>query len=346
MPDLTTYGWNEYFPATVPSARMGHAMCWDGTRVIMFGGGTSGVFGSGDNAETWEFDGTDWNQLSPASSPSARKWHTMVFDGTDIILHGGAGSPTGSAGFQDTWVFDGSDWTDVTPGGTKPTGRSRHLAAWNGSAMIIYGGQTLAAVKKDTWSWNGSAWTQLTPTHYIDDIRGLGAGAEDGRAGMPGVWDGARVLTFSGFSDAGGGGEFQSANYQESGGGTWQYASSDWTQVGPSTNPDARWGQGFCITDDDQKTIMFGGNDSFVGGVGDSFNRETWQYDGSDWDLLLNVGPSVRAAPMVWDDVNARGILFGGRSIGGTSAVTEDDTWIFSGPPATRVIHLRGISTP
>lgn len=344
MPDLTTYGWNQVFPATSPSARWGHAMVWDGSRVVMFGGATN-KNGTGTVSDTWEYDGTTWTDLSPATTPGDRFGHSMVWTGSSVFMFGGFQGGVGAV--ADIWEFDGSDWTDVTPGGTNPTARSYHSAAWNGSAMIVYGGLAGSSVKKDTWSWSGSAWTQLTPTHYVENIKHTAPGfGQDGRAGIPTVWDGTRILGFSGFSDPGGGGEFQTSNYQESGGGTWQYASSDWTQVGPSTNPDARWGQAFCITDDDNKTIMFGGNESFVGGLGNAYNKETYQFDGTDWDLLLLTGPSVRQAPMVWDDVNARAILFGGREVGGTSETTDDETWIFSGPPADRVIHLRAIATP
>lgn len=333
MPDFSTYAWNQLGTAdglvTVPTARFGHAMVWDGSRIIMFGGGTATPVASGNLAETWEFDGTDWNQLAPATSPPARKYHSMVWDGTQVIMFGGATATSGASGTTDTWVFDGSDWTDVTSG-TAPPARFRHTMAWDGSRVIMYGGQTGSVVKRDTWKYEAGAWTQLTPTNHIDNIRKTLPGSGlDGRAGMPSVWDGARVVVFSGFSDSGGGGEFQTNPFFESGGGTWVYASSDWTQDGPTTNPAARWGQGFAVTDDDQKILMFGGNVSYVGGMNNAYTSETWEYD-TDWTQLLVSGPGARDTFMVWDDVTARALIFGGRkSVSGVDTMI-DETWEFA----------------
>lgn len=344
MPDFSTYNWRELSPADQPSARQGHAMVWDGTRIIMFGGGNVYHHGLGNNAETWEYVGGNWNQLAPATSPSARRYHSMVWDGTQVILHGGHST----VDLQDTWTFDGTTWTDVTPGGTKPSVRYRHLAVWDGTRMLIYGGVTVfQLVSKDTWEFESGAWTQLTPTNYIPNVQHVGTPlSDDGRAGMTGVWDGTRILTFSGYSDGGAGGEFTSSGYQEPGGGTWQYATADWSQVGPATNPDARFDHGFCITDDDQKLLMYGGNVTRVSQDGNGFINETWQYDGSDWtELSATINPGRRETVMVWDDVNARALLFGGGDMGDPTGADAafNDTWEFAAdaPPLADVYTIR-----
>lgn len=78
-------------PATSPSARFGHSMAYDAARqrVILFGGGgpgSTGVFN-----DTWAWDGKNWTQLFPKTSPSARLEAMMVYDSNRkrIVLHGG-----------------------------------------------------------------------------------------------------------------------------------------------------------------------------------------------------------------------------------------------------------------
>src|SRR5438067_1009208 len=64
---------------------------------------------------------TDWTELSPATSPSARAAQAEAFDSStgDLVLFGGVG-PSGF--LDDTWTFDGSDWTQLFPS-TSPSAR-------------------------------------------------------------------------------------------------------------------------------------------------------------------------------------------------------------------------------
>jgi hypothetical protein len=44
--------------------------------VVVFGGGSAGV----DQNGTWAWNGTDWTQLSPTTSPAAREEFGTVWD--------------------------------------------------------------------------------------------------------------------------------------------------------------------------------------------------------------------------------------------------------------------------
>src|SRR5262249_5957183 len=62
--------------------------------------------------DTWEWDGIDWTQRAPASSPPARSGHVLAFDasrGRTVLF--------GSSSFGDTWEYG-----PVAPGAWVPFG--------------------------------------------------------------------------------------------------------------------------------------------------------------------------------------------------------------------------------
>ena len=69
-------------------------------QMILFGG----FDGSGFQNDTWNWDGTTWTQLTPATSPSARFEASMAFDPAtgQMILFGGENSGV----LGDTWNWD------------------------------------------------------------------------------------------------------------------------------------------------------------------------------------------------------------------------------------------------
>ena len=85
-------------------------MAYDNSRrvSVLFGGSGN----TGSSSSTWEWDGTNWTQKSPATSPPARLWAAMTYDSarSRMVLFGGDG-PNGLLG--DTWTYDGSTWTQM-----------------------------------------------------------------------------------------------------------------------------------------------------------------------------------------------------------------------------------------
>jgi hypothetical protein len=144
--------------ATAPPPRSNTTAAWDRRRqkLVTFGGdapGGSGCsFGSQTfprdgvpddaaratppSAETWEFDGSVWNQQVTPSSPPSRSLHQMAWDegkGTILVVGGddcGCNEVVRDPGFrpeleENAWDYDGSDWTraDIPP--TAPPGFTR-----------------------------------------------------------------------------------------------------------------------------------------------------------------------------------------------------------------------------
>src|SRR4029077_13348463 len=70
--------------------------------VVVFGGGSSAE----DQNITWAWDGSDWTQLSPAKSPSAREGLGTIWDPANqrFLVFGGMDFTTGKF-YGDTWTL-------------------------------------------------------------------------------------------------------------------------------------------------------------------------------------------------------------------------------------------------
>jgi uncharacterized protein (TIGR03437 family) len=153
--------WTKATPQTSPPARAGHGMAYDSVhgQVIVFGG--TGCNGSGaettveDLNDTWAWDGTNWTQLSPKNSPSARSSFAMAFDATDgqVVLFGGANGNGGD--LNDTWIWDGTNWTQESPQAS-PSARDSYSLAYDSarSQIVLFAGRP--GILADTWLWTGA----------------------------------------------------------------------------------------------------------------------------------------------------------------------------------------------
>jgi hypothetical protein len=158
--------WNELLPTRHPGARWTHGMVTDEMRqrIVLFGGLSSDQPGSG-LAETWEWDGSNWTQVTTANAPSARGVHgALAYDSVRrrVVLRGGGTFP-GQTIHGDTWEYDGSNWTEIA--GAGPTARVAPAIAFDKARghVLLFGGGTWGPYSGDTWTWNGTAWAELTP---------------------------------------------------------------------------------------------------------------------------------------------------------------------------------------
>jgi hypothetical protein len=128
--------------------------------VVLFGGLTSTVPQVND---TWEWDGANWIQRTPATSPPARYHHAMAYDATRqrVVLFGGF---VGGIPLADTWEWDGNTWIQRQPA-TSPPARGYHVMAYDAARkrVVLFGGKSFSSSLNDTWEWHGTTWTQATP---------------------------------------------------------------------------------------------------------------------------------------------------------------------------------------
>jgi hypothetical protein len=140
-------GWN-VVSTTGPSVRGNHAMAFDAarSRTVLFGGIASNLVELGD---LWEWNGTQWSQVSSAVGPSPRRFSALTYDSVRgrTVLYGGADANDNA--FSDAWEWDGAQWSEI--GSLLPPGaRSRHQLTYdaNRRRMVLFGG-----VDSDELTW-------------------------------------------------------------------------------------------------------------------------------------------------------------------------------------------------
>jgi Galactose oxidase, central domain len=159
--------WTLQTPPESPPARDGLGMAYDTTaqKVVLFGGCTR--FCVQFLGDTWTWDGTNWTEEHPASSPPSEHQMGMTYDDARswVALFGGS-NPSGL--LDDTWTWDGATWTKQTPASSPP---ARDYIAVDmafdaaRSQVVLFGGSGASGLLNDTWTWDGATWTQQTPVY-------------------------------------------------------------------------------------------------------------------------------------------------------------------------------------
>jgi len=156
--------WTQLFPANSPQGRAFDVpgMVYDAAagNIVFFGGAGFGVFFD----DTWTWDGSNWTQQFPATSPSIRR-APQVYDPvtSTVILFGGDG-PNG-VGQGDTWSWNGSTWTQLFPSNS-PSARTLAQVAFDSvlNRVVLFGGNQSGGIfYNDTWVYDGSTWTKIDP---------------------------------------------------------------------------------------------------------------------------------------------------------------------------------------
>jgi sugar lactone lactonase YvrE len=163
--------WTQISPANVPAGREMASMVYDaGTgNVVLFGGYGPGGPANGFYNDTWTWDGSNWTQLSPSASPSAREGASIAYDSNSgaVLLFGGLDSNNNHQ--KDTWLWDGTTWTQASLT-TKPNERYEAGIAYDAATgqTVLFGGANSDGNLNDTWTWNGTAgaWTQQSPASH------------------------------------------------------------------------------------------------------------------------------------------------------------------------------------
>jgi len=151
--------WTQRSPATSPAARVDFAMDYDADRhVTVLFGGWNGQNPPTLYGDTWEWDGSNWTQRSPAAAPSVRSLASMAYDIhlNHIVLHGGTSNPfDGGGALDETWTWDGTNWMQLTPPHSPGLRFGSDMAfdvARN--ALVLYGG-FCACSPHSTWEFTG-----------------------------------------------------------------------------------------------------------------------------------------------------------------------------------------------
>jgi len=233
--------WIEAMPSASPPGRWAFAIAYDAARerIVLFGGADVSV--PEILADTWEYDGTTWTELTPAASPPARFGHAMAYDMARgrLVMFGGT---IAVVELGDTWEYDGTTWTDVTPE-VSPEPVDRHAMAYDAARerVVLFGGEREdRTLSRGTWEHDGTGWTEVVP--------GTSPPARFGHA-MAYDMARARVVMFGGQGDRGDLGD------------TWEYDGTTWTQTADArlvvTSPAARAFHAMAFDSARERVVLF-----------------------------------------------------------------------------------------
>ncbi|MGE3173170.1 MAG: kelch repeat-containing protein [Planctomycetota bacterium] len=294
----TAQTWTDVTPELIDRSSGAMVFLPSPPRFFLFGGATL----SQTHGSTWEFDGANWQRLSPPVAPSPRAAPAMGYDTARnrTILFGGLAS---SVSLNDTWQWDGAAWTQLSPA-TIPTARNSSAMAYdtNRARLVMFGGLT-TTYANDTWEWTGTDWTSITT-----------ATTPPGRGGHALTWDGGQIVLFGGQDNL------------NSRSDVWRYNGSNWSSVAAS-GPIGRYGHRMTFLPPN-RVLMYGGWSQAQGIVGDA-----WVLQGSTWQQFLSPTPGRRALHhMAYDSVNNRTLAFGGYDFNYLA-----DAWSYDGVSWTKV---------
>lgn len=325
--------WTQCSTVLSITMRSGHAVAYDSARqrVVLFGG----IQGWPPYVlnDTWEWNGKDWTQRAPASSPPARGLHAMAYDSARqrTVLFGG------TSGGNDTWEWDGNNWTQRFPA-TSPPGRSCHAFVYDSARRrtVLFGGGGGANFLNDTWEWDGSNWTQCSPTTRPPARYDYGMAYDSARR---------RTVLFGGATPA-----FIND--------TWEWDGSSWVWQATATSPTVRTCHAMAYDISRQRIVIFGGQLFTMLETG-----ETWEYGlpatvvatgtsrpGTTVNLVLTAAADAGLGYQAGTSLGTGPIPVGSRRIGlSPDALLQVSTgdlwpWIFRNYRGT--LDQRGLAAP
>ena len=131
--------WTATTTTGAPVPREGHTAVWSGNQMIVWGGKTN-TFSNQIVNTGGRYDPINdvWMPTSTINAPIARRGHTAVWTGSEMIVWGG--TPTiGSLNTGGRYDPVNDVWTATSTNGA-PSPRNNHSAIWTGTEMILWGG--------------------------------------------------------------------------------------------------------------------------------------------------------------------------------------------------------------
>ncbi|HEU5182450.1 MAG TPA: MopE-related protein [Candidatus Polarisedimenticolia bacterium] len=276
---------------TAPQARGDHTAIWDGSRMIVWGGG---------NQQGFDMPGTKlynpvndaWTTSSASFEPFRRGGHTAVWTGSQMIVWGGSYNSGGR-------YHPASDtWTPTAQ--SAGAARAGNTAVWTGTQMIVWGGRTPIPGNPPALTNTGDRYDPL-----IDQWSPISSiGAPSVRSFATAVWTGQLMIVW-------GGGPAD--------GGRYDPVADAWSPTSLVNSPESRGGHTAVWTG--SRMVIWGGNGA------SGFLQTGSQYDPAtnSWTPTSTVqAPSRRASHsavwtgqemIVWGGGNETGLGFadGGR---------------------------------
>lgn len=280
----------------LPAPRLGASMSYDQRREVIV------LFGGVSNPDTWEYDGTEWREVSTNTQPPGRSYPSSAYDPRRgvVVMYGGyyEGFPFPN----DIWEYNGEDWKEVMLENPPELLRFPVLEYYSPWKKLIAFGEYADSAKYQTWFYDGITWENLDQD--LPDIPYPSMLYQT-------VYDSCRqklyLVMLPGWLY-----EFDS---------TWQILkieSKNRLPIAPSS---------IVYDSFRDRMVLFGFTWE---NYGDPWQSETWEFDGVDWQQVqpLASPPPRSGHAMVFDERRGVTVMFGGKTQDG---VLLNDLWEYDG---------------
>lgn len=302
--------WTLSTPPATPGARAGHGMAADAVgNVLLFGGAATFQ----PLNQTWQWDGSTWTQLAPASSPGVRSMIEVVYDSArdrHVVFGGWTTAISIGTASNETWEFDGATWTLMAPT-ANPGGLWKYGACFDAvrGRLVLYGGASngFPIALQNTWEYDGTTWTQVPGASAPGPIE---SPAMCFHAGIN------RTVMFGGINPQIGGTDT-----------TWLFDGATWTAANvTSARPSVRTGAKMVYDPFRGVCVLFGGMDPFNGIP----FADTWEFDGTAWTQIASPATGGRALGLAFDVVRRQVVRHGG-----FGNPNNGETWLYGAQVTT-----------
>lgn len=294
-------------PPVRPSARVDAAMAYDYAdgNVLLYGGLVIGGSGLRTLADSWSWNGAEWSELDPATSPPPLSAALLGYDPVtkELVLTGGdqANRSNGLVEADATWSWDGSSWSAQPAGGLPASELPDAMATDQATGQLILVTAGAGCQGTETWRWSGAAWVLLHPgtSPPAASVAGLAFDPASGRLDLlqgPGGC-GASAVTTSATPPA------------------WSWDGSTWSPV--ATPAAAALSASWELTTSAQGTLLVSSAGTYLQG------------DGGDGQWTeVSTSPAAGNSSIAYDAGDGQVVLFGGICVTcGADAVPYTWTW-------------------
>ena len=227
------------------SPRLDHTTVWTGTEMFVWGGAESAPPYRLNTGDRYDPVTDTWQQMSTINAPSARRYHTVVWTGTEMIIWGGFShfERTSIIGLNSGGIYDPvtDTWQQMSTLNA-PSARQDHTAVWTGMEMIVWGG-----FGENGFINSGGIYDPVTDTWKLISTLNAPSKRNDHTA----VWTGTEMLVWGGKGNGG----------KRNSGGIYDPVTDTWQQMSTLNAPSARHSH----------TAVWTGMEMIVwGGIGDN----------------------------------------------------------------------------
>lgn len=260
--------WTQEHPKTIPPGRYSEGIAYDAAqgKVVMFGGDVNPTNPFLKQlSDTWVWDGTNWTEEHPATSPPALFGIALAYDAADskMVLYGALqDNKPPSFGHSETWVWDGNNWAQEHPA-TNPFvfyDSSMAFNAADGKLVLVGGFPHINDWVYFTYAWDGTNWTE-EPGELLPDPNWTEV-YDYPNQGVSLAYDSEQekvVMVQQGYNPP-----FYSFR-------TSVWNGNNWTPETPAESPMPRVGQAMAYDAANKKVVLFGGF-----GSGSRLLGDTW----------------------------------------------------------------------